>query len=184
MRISHRPRLVSATVGEVRLRSFEERDVPDLLASWGDEQIALWWGVGATDENGVREWIAKRNDWSSGAAMAWAITDDTDRLLGNVNLHEIVRSQGSAQVGYWVAPWGRGRGVATSAVRLVLGYGFGELELHRMMLYHAIENAASCGVARKAGFRLEAETKLSYRFGDGEFHDEHLHAILAEEWMG
>lgn len=169
-------------MSDIRLRAFAESDVPDLLEAWRDEQQRLWWGVGATDEAGAREWIEKRNDRSSPAAMGWAVTDDTDRLLGNVNLHEIVREQASAQVGYWVAPWGRGRGVATAAVRLAVGHGFDSLRLHRVMLYHAIENVASCGVARKVGFRLEATTKLSYRFGDGEFHDEHLHAVLADEW--
>ncbi|MGN6472727.1 MAG: GNAT family N-acetyltransferase [Mycobacteriales bacterium] len=169
-------------MAEVRLRPFAERDVPDLLEAWRDETQRLWWGVGATDAAGAREWIAKRNDWSSGVARAWAITDDTGRLLGNVNLHAIDRDQGEAQVGYWVAPWGRGRGVATAAVRLVVTLGFEELELHRVMLYHAVENIASCGVARRAGFRLEATTKLSHRFGDGEYHDEHLHAVLADEW--
>jgi RimJ/RimL family protein N-acetyltransferase len=44
-----------------------------------------------------------------------------------------------------------------------------------------VENAASCGVARKAGFLLEGTLRESYRYADGRFHDEHLHARLATD---
>lgn len=168
-------------MGEVSLRSFCEGDIPDLLASW-DEQQMRWWSAGPSDEAGAREWYERRNDWSDGLHASWAVTDDTDRLLGSVSVHEIVREHASAQVGYWVSPWARCRGVATAAVRLAVSHAFSELGLFRVMLYHAVENPASCAVARKLGFTLEGTLRQSYRYGDGQFHDEHLHAVLADEW--
>jgi hypothetical protein len=42
-------------------------------------------------------------------------------------------------------------------------------------LTHAVENAASCRVADKAGFRLAEFLPSHKRFGDGLVHDEHLH---------
>jgi RimJ/RimL family protein N-acetyltransferase len=71
--------------------------------------------------------------------------------------------------------------VASCAVRAAATYGFGQLVLRRLHLFHAVENAASCGVARKAGFLLEGTLRESYRYADGRFHDEHLHARLATD---
>jgi RimJ/RimL family protein N-acetyltransferase len=166
---------------DVRLRAYRESDVPDLLATWSDD-LMYQWSRGPRDEAGAREWYESHNDWSDGAHTSWAVTDETDRLLGSVSLHHIERDQGATQIGYWVSPWARGRRVATSAVRLAVSHAFDEIGLHRVTLFHAVENVGSCGVARSAGFRLEGETRQSYRYADGEFHDEHLHAIVADDW--
>jgi RimJ/RimL family protein N-acetyltransferase len=71
--------------------------------------------------------------------------------------------------------------VAVRAVILSVGIAFGELDLHRMQLFHAAGNEASCQVAGRAGFRYEGHLRQSYRYGDGTFHDEHLHARLASD---
>lgn len=168
-------------MGEVRLRPYAATDLADLLASFRDDEIKQW-NPGPTDETAAREWYEARNDWTSGAHASWALTDHSDRLLGSVSLHRIDLPQLAAEVGYWVSPWARGRGVATRGVRLALTYGFVDLGLHRITLCHATENAASCAVARRTGFRLEGETKRSYRYADGVYRDEHLHAVLADEW--
>jgi RimJ/RimL family protein N-acetyltransferase len=168
-------------VGAVRLRPYDERDIPDLLATWDDDLMRLW-SVGPSDEAGAREWFEFGNDWADGQHASWAVADETDRLVGSVSLHHIDRDQRETQIGYWVSPWARGQGVATAAVRLAVTYAFFDLELRRVIAYHAIENVASCAVTRGAGFRLEGELKRSYRYADGEYHDEHLHAVLRDEW--
>jgi RimJ/RimL family protein N-acetyltransferase len=169
--------------GRIRLRAYRESDVPDLLATWNDEQMRLW-SKGPRDDAGARDWFESRNDWTDGEHASWAVTDDTDRLLGSVSLHHIAHEHAATQIGYWVSPWARGRGVATGAVRLAVSYAFTELGLVRVALYHAVENVASCRVAGASGFRLEGETRLSYRYADGELHDEHVHGVLAGEWNG
>ena len=35
-----------------------------------------------------------------------------------------------------------------------------------------------------AGFRLKGTLRESYRYGDGQVHDEHLHARLADDVWG
>jgi RimJ/RimL family protein N-acetyltransferase len=167
----------------MRLRAYREADIPDLLATWQDDLMKLW-SVGPDTEAEAREWFEFRNDWSHGEHASWAVTDDSDRLLGSVSLHHIDLDQRESQIGYWVSPWARRRGVSSAAVRLAVTYGFTELGLRRIMAYHAVENVGSCAVARSAGFRLEGELKRSYRYADGEYHDEHLHALLADEWKG
>lgn len=164
----------------VLLREVLEDDHARVLEAFGDGRTALW-NPGPTTLAGVEEWARGRNDWD-GTHASWLVADPhTDDVLGAVSLFKIDLDQGDAEVGYWVAPWGRGRGVAASAVRSAAAYGFGALVLRRLHLFHAVENPASCGVARKAGFLLEGTLRESYRYADGRFHDEHLHARLATD---
>ena len=165
----------------VLLRAPRESDADRLLEAFGDSGTRLW-NPGPQDRDGVLAWIAERADWSAGAHTSWLIAQPhDDDVLGSVSVWKIDLEQGDAEVGYWVAPWGRGRGVASSAVRAAAAYAFDELGLDRLHLFHAIENPASCGVARKAGFLLEGTLRQSYRYADGRHHDEHLHARLVTD---
>src|SRR4051794_16460898 len=81
---------------------------------------------------------------------AYAITDPaTDRLLGGIGINQVQSARGQGEVGYWVGPWARGRGVATAAVRALGGYCFRTRSARLELLTHW-ENAASQRVALAA----------------------------------
>ena len=162
------------------LGPFRQADIPRLVEAFADSDIARW-NPGPDDEAAVGAWLRGRNDWSEGVHASWGVFDRTGVLLGSVSLHKIDTDQLDAEIGYFVVPAARGGGVATGAVRAATRYAFSRLTLHRVYLFHAAANPASCGVARRAGYRLEGELRRSYRYADGEYHDEHLHAILADE---
>lgn len=162
------------------LRAYRPSDASDLLAAFADPEI-LSWNPGPAGPDAAAQFREGRNDWSEGDHASWAIADETDRLVGSMSVHSIDPDQAGAEVGYWVAPWARRRGVATRAVRAATGFAFGRLGLHRLYLYHAVDNPGSCAVAMAAGFRQEGTLRQSYRYADGAYHDEHLHALLAAE---
>jgi len=57
---------------------------------------------------------------------------------------------------YWaVAPAHQRRGYATEAARALVEYAFGQLRLNRIVATTHHENAASIGVMRKLGMRIE-----------------------------
>jgi RimJ/RimL family protein N-acetyltransferase len=60
--------------------------------------------------------------------------------------------------GYWVARWGRNRGVATAALVVITNWGFGRLDIESITLATMLGNVASERVAQKAGFTLTGET--------------------------
>jgi RimJ/RimL family protein N-acetyltransferase len=163
----------------ISLRHFDDADVGALLEAFADDE--LWrWNPGPIDADGVAEWMRYRNDWSDGQHASWAIDLD-GVVVGSVSLHHVDHDQRDAEVGYWVAASARRRGVATRGLELATAYGFDELGLHRVYLYHAVDNAPSCGVAGRAGYLLEGTLRQSHRYGDGEYHDEHLHARLGTD---
>jgi RimJ/RimL family protein N-acetyltransferase len=162
------------------LRAFADADVPDLLAAFADEEIARW-NPGPAGPEAAAEFVAGRNDWSGAQHASWAVADLSDRLIGSVSLHRIDPDQRDAELGYWIGPWARRRGNAVRATSLATSFGFTELGLHRVYLYHAVENSASCAVAVAAGFAHEGTLRQSFRYADGTYHDEHLHARLSTD---
>ena len=63
------------------------------------------------------------------------------------------------EIGYWMAPWARGQGVMTDAVRLVCDWGFDELGLGRIEWWANVGNYASRRVAEKVGFTMEGTVR-------------------------
>ena len=155
--------------GDVWLRPFRLDDVPALQAAFADPEV-LAWNPGPEGRGGVaavESWLQERNDWEEGFHASWAMSDPSLTLLGSVSLHKLDVEQADAEVGYWVVPWARGRGLAAQGVAAAAQFGFGELGLHRLYLFHAVENQGSCRVAEIAGFGLEGRLRQSYRYPTG-----------------
>jgi RimJ/RimL family protein N-acetyltransferase len=102
------------------------------------------------------EWIGGGAPAAFGAGgAAFAVVDPaTDGLLGGVGIDRVLSERQQAEVGYWVGPWARGRGVATDAVRTVAGWAFSR-GLDRLELLTDWSNLPSQRVAQAAGFRRE-----------------------------
>jgi RimJ/RimL family protein N-acetyltransferase len=173
---------VQLTAGGILLRPWLEDDVDAYWAALQDPPMRAWNGSGAETREAVAAMLARRRDWSTGDHASWAVADAaTDELLGSVSLHRIDPVEGDAEIGYWTAPSARGRGVAGRAVEEACRWGFAVLGLHRVQLFHAVENTASARVAEKAGFTREGRLRQSHTYGDGRRHDELLWARLAAD---
>jgi RimJ/RimL family protein N-acetyltransferase len=174
---------VVPTAAGVHLRPWRDFDVSAVLAARSDPEIVQWSPNGCrADPESVREWLAQRSAGRVGDEVSFAVVDTAMGIVvAAVSLRHIRPNHGKAEVGYWTAPTARGRGFSAAAVAVVTGWAFDELRLHRVELYHAVANPASCRVAEKAGFQLEGTMRASYRYGDGKLYDEHIHARLATD---
>lgn len=70
-------------------------------------------------------------------------------------LLNVARERGEGEIGYWVAPEARGRGLAARAVGLLADWAFATLGLRRLELVTYEGNAPSRRVAERCGFVLE-----------------------------
>ena len=101
-------------------------------------------------------------DWAAGTGAPFAVCDAaTGELLASCGFVGIDHRLRSAELGYWTAPWARGRGVAVHASRAVARWGFGELGLRRIIWQAEVGNHASRLVALRAGFRIEGRLRLA-----------------------
>jgi RimJ/RimL family protein N-acetyltransferase len=82
-----------------------------------------------------------------------AVATDTPRtVLGCVGL-SIDAADLSGELGYWVAPEARGRGVASRGARLLLRFAFDQLDVGAVRLQAAVDNVGSNAVAHRLGFQ-------------------------------
>ena len=92
-------------------------------------------------------------------------------LVGQITMGGVIYGAlRGAHIGYWIDRNFANRGYTTQAVRLVSGFGFSQLGLHRIEINVRPENEASCKVAQKAGFILESERKAFLHI-DGAWRD-------------
>jgi RimJ/RimL family protein N-acetyltransferase len=179
--------------GPLLLRSWRRSDADAVVRAWTDPEIRRWgrFGAAVPERDSVEQWIDWNHEqWQFGLRAGFAVcTADGQELVGSVMLRDFARSAvpgrtgETGETGYWIVPGRRGRGAASAALAALSAWGFepveqGGLGLRRIELRHSVRNAASCRVAAKAGYRCEGTMRESFRYADGDWHDEHLHARL------
>ena len=104
--------------------------------------------------DGAEAWVRSLSERDDGIEEhAYAIFSDADGLVGVTALMQTGDMEGNAELGYWIGRPFWGHGYATSANRLILCVGFGELALRRVFARPLTRNRASCRVLEKLGFR-------------------------------
>lgn len=173
----------------MRLRPFTDHDVPRIVEACSDEQTAHWVAqmprtYTAAD---ARAWLEdRRAHLATGSAVTWAVADPgTDWCIGAVNAFDIVTGR-QAEVGFWVHPDTRGRGVASAACDLVLehcfaAYDAGGLGLSRVRIRSAEGNVASQRVIARCGFTPGGRERRALLLGDGSLADVLCYDMLLEE---
>jgi len=109
------------------------------------------------------------------------VCDRTDgAIVGGVNINNIVHGRfQSAALGYWVFAPAAGRGYMSEAIRLVIGYAFGPLGLHRLEANIQPGNHASIRLVKRNDFRYEGYSP-DYLFIDGAWRGHGRWAITRE----
>jgi RimJ/RimL family protein N-acetyltransferase len=170
------------TDGEILLRPWERRDVPAVTAACQDPEIPRWTVVPHNyTERHARDFIsATAGDQAAGRELALAIVDADDRVLGAVGMSNFDWTDLKGEIGYWMAPEARGRGIGARATRLLAEWAITKLGLERLELLANPRNEASQRLAERAGFTREGVLRL-YRRRHGVREDLVMYSLLAED---
>lgn len=156
----------------VRVRRYRDDDVPAVQTACDDAlsqrflpmlpspytyDDAVWW---------VREGSLAAFERGGGN---FAIADPaTDELIGGIGVtHE---QNANGEIGYWVAPWARARGIASAATRTLTDYAFAS-GFERLQLRTEWENTSSQRVALAAGYAREGVQRGTALARTGGRHD-------------
>lgn len=176
----------------VRLRRWRPDDAPRVVVACTDPVTRFWLSglPDPYDEAAALGYLAScAESHAAGTGAFWCLADPADdTCIGSLAVMGIVRGPGvaHAEVGYWLLPAARGRGVMTEAVRLGAQYALspataGGLGLDRLVLRAAVGNPASLAVAVRAGFTRTGVSRGAERLGDGSTCDLVDHDRLATD---
>jgi RimJ/RimL family protein N-acetyltransferase len=145
------------TADGVVLRPLRDDDIPAIVEACQDPDMVRWTTVPQPyGEQHARDFVHLHagKGWAEDTRAVFAIADpDTDAYLGAIDF--TLRPDETAEVGYHVAPWARGRGVGAGALRLACRWALEVLGLARIEWQAEVGNDASRRMAESVGFVVE-----------------------------
>ncbi|MFR9778647.1 GNAT family N-acetyltransferase [Micromonospora sp. MS34] len=168
----------------VLLRPFTAADADTFQAILADPEVVRLTGSPRQerfDLDRLRDWYGSRSAQTDRLDLA-VVDRATGDCVGEVVLYEWDRHNDNCTFRTLVGPAGRDRGLGTEATRLIVGYGFEQLGLHRIGLHVFVFNPRARRVYEKVGFVVEGVERQVLRDGDG-WADAVMMSILAPEWM-
>jgi ribosomal-protein-alanine N-acetyltransferase len=141
------------------LRLLTTEDQRLFVEASADAEITRWTLIppGLDDEKAselLSRWLTRAHDGHL-RPYAIALKATTPPVGVALLVLQDVTDPWCADVAYWLLPRGRGRGLATGAVKLLIQWAFGETALRRAALYTLEGNGSSEQVAVRCGFRFE-----------------------------
>ena len=168
--------------GIISLRPLLEDDIPDIATGVQDPQVVRWTTVPTPYTEADAVAFVTERAGGAGPVPTWAITVLPDRRWsGTIDLRP--DGAGGAEVGYLLAPWARGAGHATRALRLACAWGFSALRLDVVTWLAYVDNDASLKAARQAGFQVPDHVFRSYAVQRGERRDCWIGALTPDDLM-
>jgi RimJ/RimL family protein N-acetyltransferase len=172
----------------VLLRPFKRSDISYFLKWFNDPEVVQYVGLylpmtEMSEEKFIEE-LGTTRGRSDVLLVIEAVEGNSTRPIGSCGLHQISPKDHNAIFGiaigekdYWSKRYG------TEAARLLVNYGFQQLNLHRISSTALAFNEGSIKLHKKLGFREEGRLRQAM-FKNGQYHDVVQFGILRQEWKG
>lgn len=173
---------------QVELRPIEEEDA-SLFQGWINNQkisqyLLAYFPVTLMAE---KEWIKKTSESKDDIVLTIATVDLkanglSRKPIGNVALNKISHKDSHATFGIFIGEEDyHGHGLGTEAARLIIGYAFEQLNLHRINSNALAFNERSIKMHLRLGFEKEGCQRQKI-FKNGAYQDEIIFGLLRENW--
>lgn len=123
------------------------------------------------------------SDWRAGRTFSFGIFTDDGAVIGGVTVANVLWDCRCAELGYWVEPRFRGRGISAWASRQLLDFCFHVLRLQRLAIVIRVDNLASQRVAEKLGAQFEGVARKRIFFAQQPL-DARVYAITLGDESG
>ncbi|WP_306208681.1 GNAT family N-acetyltransferase [Actinoplanes sp. RD1] len=176
---SHKPVLNGE---KVTLRPVGAQDAPLIAAIIDDPEVRRYTGGAhlTFHHRGLEAVYAARATAADRLDLA-VVDNASGEFVGEVVLNEWDQHNRSCNFRAMIGPGGRDRGLGTEATRLIVGYGFETMCLHRIYLFVYAFNPRARRVYEKVGFTTEGVDRDAL-LHDGTWVDAVRMSLLDHEW--
>lgn len=166
------------------LRQITVADADDLFAIFSDEQTMEYWScrpyTSVSQASMLIESLEETIRQETG--IHWAITlRSENRLIGRCGFNEWRKQHRRGEISYIIARNAWGKGTVSEALRVMLDYGFKEMNLHSVEAGVTPGNEGSTRLLERLGFRLEGHLRESY-LAEDRFVDSLIYSLLQRDW--
>jgi RimJ/RimL family protein N-acetyltransferase len=167
------------------LRRFEARDAKALVSYRSDPDVARYqsWEFCSLEE--AQRFVESFEGLAPGIPGEWfqfAVSlTPSGPLIGDCALRCTLGDPRQAELGFTIAKSHQSKGLASEAVRTLLGYAFSTLDLHRVFSIVDVRNGPPQRLLEKLKFRREGHF-LQNAWFKGDWSSEFLYALLRAEW--
>lgn len=168
------------------VRPITPDDIEDLVDRRSDPSTAAYqaWTVPYSLERGralVEECTVKGGPSPDSWYQVVVAERDTQRIVGDLAARLSDNSK-TAEIGYTLHTWARGRGYATESSIALCEYLVRVEGVHRLEASTHPDNRASISVLERLGFKAEGIRRESYWVGD-TVSDDAMFGLLARDWV-
>jgi RimJ/RimL family protein N-acetyltransferase len=169
---------------KVMLRDFRQEDISGMRSWCNDPSITRFLGGRYTAPIPWEQTEAELNRFLNGDAGGYNLVvadKESGRYLGQVSLFMVDHLSRKAELAIVLTPGNLGKGYGGEALRLLIDFGFGQVNLNRIWLTVNCNNHRALHVYEKAGFVREGVYRQD-RYIDGHYEDTIVMSILREEF--
>lgn len=130
---------------------------------------------------GIASYIERKSQDDSSVLLLIALREN-DELIGDIALQDIDSYNRNCNIRIAISTGAQtGKGYGTEALKLMLNYGFGILNMHRIELNVFDYNPRALHVYEKIGFKREGVQREALYY-DHRYHDSITMSILEQEF--
>ena len=170
----------------LRLRAAEREDLPRFVRWLNDPEVykflAAVYPLSLQSEEKWFESMAGRHP-AEQVLVIEIKADEGWKAIGNVSFMDVKWVNRSAEVGIFIGEkdeWGKGYG--REVMKLMLRFGFNELNFHRISLRVHADNARGIKAYEYAGYKHEGVMRQAI-YQNGRYVDLLLMSVLRPEWQ-
>jgi RimJ/RimL family protein N-acetyltransferase len=171
---------------KILLRPVKRADVPLFMKWFIDPEVTQYLSMYLPmTEMAEEKWIEDVGTARASSDIILVIEaqiGETSRAIGTIGLHRINQKDSCATFGIAIGEkdfWGQGLG--TEATRVLLKYGFEQVNLHRISSTVYDFNERSYRMHKKVGFKEEGRRRKAI-YKNGLFRDLIEFGFLKDEW--
>ena len=168
----------------VTLRDLRATDASSLFVAMTTDEVSRFISPPPATVEGFEKFIAwtQRQREAGQYACFAVVPHGSDTAIGLFQMRSLDADFRTAEWGFAIAAEFWGTGVFGDSARLTISFAFSTLRVHRLEARASLQNGRGNEALRKLGATREGFLRKSF-LRHGEYHDQALWTILAEDWV-